>query len=226
MPRFLRYIPPFKLSMIIVLAVLTVFAILLYMEFLELDTEIDIAVGGGIVLAILALIQIHTNSVLQRANVVKLVSMLYTDRELAETFHVLVYSYDDKTYKKYKKAKKTKRDKMNKKRQEGLRFFNPDDECEFSGSKEEMRIDSLLGYMDIIAYHYHRRLIKMVDIAGVLGYHLATIRNRQAITNYLRSIRPFWEKAYSEYGSNSDPLRYLNYLLDEHAKYCKRKGKL
>ena len=224
MLRFLKRVYCSRPTLFALFVVSPCIAFFYYFEILKFENKTGLAAVGGIALAILALIQLHSNRILQRANVVKdLASNLYIDTELSETFHYLVYSYDNKTYNKYKDAKEKTRVKMNRDRREGLRFFDPNDEAKFEGSEEERRIDSLLGYIDIIAYHYHCGLINIVDIAGVLGYHLATIRKRDAITEYRESIPGFWYSSYREYGYESDPLRYLDHLLKEYARYCKRR---
>jgi len=211
-------------SIVIILLLEGAVVLMLNSKVLEFDKRIGIAVFGGLPILLLTLVQIYTTSVVQRANLVKdLASKLYTDKELTQTFHFLVYTFDDKLYDAFLKANSTQRAEMNVNRPEGLRLFDP---STLTGSDEERRLDALLGYMDIIAYHYHRRLVQMVDIAGVLGYQLAIISSRKAVTEYLNSIPSFWkESRYGRtFGKESVPLRYLDKLLVDYRVYCQRQN--
>lgn len=225
LPSLLRENPSLLYGIIAVLFLESVVALLLDQGILAFDKHIGLAVFGGLPVLLLTLIQLYTGSIVQRASLVKdLAAKIYTDEKLAETFHSLVYTYDDKTLKSFLDADKVKREEMNAGRVPGSRLFDP---ATVSGTEEERRLDALLGYLDIIAYHHHRRLIHMRDIAGVLGYHLAIIGNRQAITAYRASIPEFWQNSMfgQIYGTNSVPLRYLDKLLKDYQAYCERQNR-
>lgn len=223
LPRFLRDNPAFLQSVLLVVLLEATLAALLYTKLINFDPQVGLAVFGGLPVLLISLVQIYTSSVVQRANLVKdLAAKLHTDRELAETFHILVYGYDDKTYEKYRNADTAQREVMNTGRSVGLRMYDTEQEA-LSKTEEERRLDCLLGYVDIIAYHYCKGLIRMHDIAGTLGFHLAIIHSRQAITDYRRSIPGAWGKKYGNvYGHNSVPLRFLDRMLEDYVLFCKR----
>jgi len=225
LPRLLRENPSLLYGVIAVVALETIVIVLLGLGTLTLDRNIGIAVLAGLPVLLLTLVQLYIGSVVQRANLVKdLAAKIYTDKELAETFHSLVYTYDDKKFDAFVVADDSEKRELNSGRVPGTRYFDPET---VSGTEEERKLDALLGYLDIIAYHHHRRLIHMRDIAGVLGYHLAIISNRKAVTEYRESIPKFWSKSKFEkmYGANSVPLRYLDKLLKDYQAFCEKQNR-
>jgi hypothetical protein len=218
--------PLFRKSLIAVAVIEAIAIVLMHQGVLEFDKKIGLAVFGGLPVLILTLLQLHANSIVQRAGLVKdLASKVHTDKELSETFYSLIYLYTDKRYDAYSRSSRNERDDLNKSKKEGLRFFHLD---ELEGTEEERRLDSFLGYIDIIAYHYTRELIQMNDLAGVLGFHLATIQSRQAITDYRDSVHKFWNhgsKVGRDYGAHATPLRHLDSLLVDYKAYCKTQSK-
>ncbi len=218
--------PLFRQSLVAVVVIEVIAITLMYKGLLAFDNKIGLAVFGGLPVLVLTLLQLHTNSIVQRAGLVKdLASKVHTDKELSETFYSLIYLYTNKRYKAYSNSSLAEREDLNKGKKEGLRFFHLD---ELEGTEEERRLDSFLGYIDIIAYHYTRRLIQMNDLAGVLGFHLATIQSRQAVTEYRESVHKFWNdesKVGKDYGAHATPLRHLDSLLNDYKAYCKSQSK-
>lgn len=212
--------PAFKYSLVAVVLLEILAFVMISSKHFIFDNHIGVAVFGGIPILSITLIQIYLGSVVQRANLVKdMAAKMHTDKELAQAFHFLVYGYPDTKFDEYLKSNEEQRKQMNIGRAEGQRFW---DYKTVSGEEERL-LDALLGFLDIVAYHYHSHLIQMKDIAGVLGYHLAILSTRRCITEYRKSITNFWSnsKTGKEFGSNAVPLRYLNVLLEDYLSYCK-----
>lgn len=219
--------PLFLQSTVAIIAIEAIALLFLYQGRLEFDNKAGLAVFGGLPVLVLGLIQLHSSGVIQRANLVKdLASKVHTDKELSETFHALIYLYTDKRYDIYSHAPQSERAEQNRNKRDGLRFFTLD---ELEGSEEERRLDSFLGYIDIIGYHYTRGLIQMNDLAGVLGFHLATIQSRKVIKEYRESVHGFWQSGSRigvHYGVNAAPLRHLDSLLSDYEMYCRKHARV
>lgn len=107
--------------------------------------------------------------------------------------------------------------------QVGLRYYHPD--C-FQGSEEERRLDALIGYLDIIGYHYHHGLIRMKDVAAMLNYQLAAFASRKVIKTYLGEVggADWWEKSKLHTGSGGAKIPYLYFriLLADFVRHNKK----
>ena len=102
-------------------------------------------------------------------------------------------------------------------REEGRRFYHP---AMFQGSVEEKRLDSLLGYFNIIAYYYNKeKFLSIDDINGSIGYHLAVMGARTVVKEYLNHIEETWEKGgYAKKFGMLQPYHHLKELLDKLAE--------
>lgn len=102
-------------------------------------------------------------------------------------------------------------------RKEGSRLYHPE---KFQGSEEEKRLDSLLGYFNIVAYYYNRKVLSLNDINGSIGYYLMVMASRRVIKEYMNLIVASWEKheqkqGYAKAYGIEQPLLDLKRLLDD-----------
>jgi len=184
-----------------------------------------------------AMAQLSRTEIVQRSAMVKdLVSQVYTNSDLSEAFHDLIRTYDDQKFDQLDRIKEEKKlTKLNdytpifepfeclqEGRKEPRRFYHPD---VFMGSSEERRLDSFLGYLDLVGYHYCQGLVRMNEIATTIGYHLSFLRANKVMKKYLAdsSHRNWWvETKYFEQTHSQGPFTYLRILLDEFELYGRR----
>ena len=78
-------------------------------------------------------------------------------------------------------------------RKEGSRFYHP---RLFRGSIEERRLDSLLGFLNIIAYYYvcEPHLVKKSDMDASIAYVLRSTVNSAVVSNYIDFVKMIHEK--------------------------------
>jgi hypothetical protein len=152
-------------------------------------------------------------------------AMIYTDKDLSGAFHDLVETYSDKIFEQVdqiataQKARETSEQNNApvfdifdtiqgpRLKLEGQRYYHPD--C-FQGSEEERKLDGLIGYLDIVGYHYYYGLIRMKDLAAVLNYQLAALSSRKVIARYLKaSGQGWWGTTAMGGGAGGAPLPYL-----------------
>ena len=192
----------------------------------------------AIALFLAAYIQLRRNARNQRvAFVSQYVSRIFTDQELSDTFHYLIYTYSNDRFCRVKM--KLKDDGITREschghettheamyaslyslqdgRKKGFRFYHPDF---FQRSVEEKRLDSLLGYFNIIAYYVRKGLLDRKDIDGSIGYHLTVMGTRDVIAEYMKIIEEEWNKEgrYARQFGMGQPFRDLKWLLDELRK--------
>lgn len=145
---------------------------------------------------------------MQRASYIKDYAIRFrTDKELSESFHYLVYRFDNKWYQLFMQAEKTPRevkelDDAQRDLAPDLRFFNPRDAL---GAPQERRLDNLLGFFDTVGYDFSRGLLHERDIAGVFGFHLDHLIQRRVIQDYLAYVKEQWPKLQSFHEQYSAP---------------------
>jgi len=162
------------------------------------------------------------------------VSGFHTNEFLQRIYFDLVYSYSDTIYDKLVDDPIYKTDpppirpcfpdsaQTPELRDIGSRYYHPNF---FQFSLEEKKLDSLLGFFDVVAYQYVKELISLEDIVGTVGYYLEIINTRKASNEYLNLIDREWEK--TDYGKSGakKPYTYLRILLkalaDEKQKVAK-----
>jgi len=187
---------------------------------LQFDEKVQVGVFATVPLLLLTVLQLRTAVHVQKAGFIRdYVSKLHIDRELSEAYHYLVYTYNNKLYDRVVDATPEELAKMQESRADGCRLYNVDN---FQGSQEERRLDALLGYFDLIGYHYLNGVIGMSDIAGVLGYQLAALATRKVVRNYLNTVPPYWEETSFSKAGGVGPFRYLTVLLDDFLEYNKK----
>jgi hypothetical protein len=145
---------------------------------------------------------------------------LHTEESLSETFFYLVYCYSDKLYDDFKAATPEQKAAMQKHRPEGRRLYDP---AKFQGTEEERRLDALLGYLDVIAFHYRRGVLPMRDIAGSMGFHLQAIASRKVIVEYRNTTADTWwdKSSFQKDYKSVAPFGYLDNLLNDFKNFCK-----
>ena len=154
-------------------------------------------------------------------------SRFFLDRELCSIYYDLVQEYPIRQWKKIhgkvlKHGEKLEKEpdriwqlieKQNQGREEGRRHYHP---AFFQGSPEEQRLDRLLGYFDIVAFHVIEGEVKLNDVKAMLGYHLHALATSPPIQTYLEVIQEAWETnpAYRRRFGDQLPFYYLRKLLD------------
>lgn len=183
---------------------------------LVFDNKTSVAVFAILPPLIIGVVQLRNTLALQRATFIKdFISRLYTDKELSQAYHYLIYTYNDSIYKKFKSATPEEKDKLQGVRTEGNRLYDPDS---FQGGEEERRLDALLGYFDIVGYHYWTGALEIKDIARLLGYHLTILAKRDVIVDYLNAVPNYWKKVSGQTEAVG-PFRYLTVLLQDFVRF-------
>lgn len=218
----------YGIETIVTIVLITIALMLVAFKTLEfkalgLDLVVNLTVLTTSPLLIIAVIQLRRNFLLQRTDFIReFTTKLYNERELSESFYYLVYLYENNKYKEFKKADEIKDDvkkkEMQKDKKEGMKFYNP---ATFQDSEEERRLDVLLGFFNILGYHYHSGIVSIEDIAGVMEFYLVALSTRKVIVEYMEEIIPDnWEKtSFAEYGDT--PYRHLRNLLRDFRKFNK-----
>jgi hypothetical protein len=193
---------------------------------LELTRAGDLTVFTTVPLFVLTLIELRRTLGARRADLIKeWVSEFFLKPELYMTFHELIYTYRNEIFDKMERIRSEQDldnkprpvfgpfDSLQEGREAGSRFYHPD---LFQRSPEERRLDTLLGYLDVIGYYHHRGLIPIEDIVGSLGFYLALMRNRKAVMRYLEGNKHAWEtnQYFQAYGY-VPPFAYLHRLLED-----------
>jgi hypothetical protein len=196
---------------------------------LKPDVQVGITAYTATPLFVVTLMELARSIRLQRAAFIKdYISRFFTDKELYQTFHELIYSYPDSAFEKIEKIRADQQlDKaerpvfdaftqMQGERQPGSRFYHP---CLFQGSPEERKLDAFLGFFDVIAYYYARGFLRIEDIAGSVGYFLAVLRARKVVTEYMKLNDEAWRSPEYKTMGTTPPFSYLRRLLDDLDSY-------
>ncbi len=216
-----------------VLASETIILVIMRALRLEPDVKVGIATFTAVPLLVVTLMELGRNLRLQRAAFIKdYVSQFFTNVDLYQAFHELIYSYGNELFEEVdsiRKQQKLDREEkpvfepfkeLQKGREVGSRLYHP---RLFQGSAEERRLDALLGYFDVIAYYYARGYLRIEDIVGSIGYFLAVLKARKVVEHYMNFNRETWkeDKEYSNTMGVTPPFSYLRRLLDDLHDYNK-----
>ena len=186
---------------------------------LRFENTTSIAVFAVLPPLIIGVVQLRNTLALQRATFIKdFISRLYTDKELSQAYHYLIYTYNDAKYLDFKSAASEDKEKMQAGRTKGNRLYDP---TTFQGTEEERRLDALLGYFDIVGYHYWSGALEIKDIARLLGYHLTILSKRRVVLEYLDAVPEYWRRVSGQTESVG-PFRYLTVLLQDFVKFNER----
>jgi hypothetical protein len=225
--------------LISVLLVLEIAIALFVMRgYLNFDKKIEAVAFFTVAGFAIVAFQLWQGYTVQRAKfLTDYLAMIYTDKDLSSAFHDLVETYSDNVFAQVdeiairENAGEISRkanvpvfdifDKLQGPRLNviGQRYYHPD--C-FQGSEEERRLDGLIGYLDIVGYHYYYGLVRMKDLAAVLNYQLASLSARKVIAKYLHlSGEEWWKTTTIQGGSGGAPLPYLYFrnMLDAYVTY-------
>ena len=192
--------------------------------------NVIIVTTPAIALFLAAYVQLQWHHESQRtAFLSQYASKIFMDEDLSNTFHYLVYTYINDRFTEVEMkleedgiARESGHETMYRSldslqdgREKGFRFYHPDF---FQGSIEEKRLDSLLGYFNIIAYYVRNGLLNWKDINGSIGYHLMVMRRRDVIRKYMEIIERDWHKgdpSYADLYGMGQPFHDLHELLKE-----------
>ena len=194
-----------------------------------------------VALFVAASVQLRKNHEYQRATFLgEHVSKIFTNKEFSDTFHYLIYTYSDDLFCRVKiklkddgivgaSDQKTMYQCLDSLpfqdgREEGLRLYHPE---MFQGSAEERRLDSLFGYLNIVAYYYKKeKLLSIDDIDQSIGYHLSVMGTRTVIDEYMKFIENSWKTGgYAEKFGMQQPFHYLKMLLEDLERKIRHNGR-
>ncbi len=229
-----------SIGLLILLLVLLELAIgeLTMRGYLKFDRKVEAVAFFTVAGFAIVVFQLWQGYAVQRARfLTDYLAMIYTDKDLSSAFHDLVETYSNKLFEQVDEIA-TKEKAMERSEKEnapifdifnglqgprlnlnGQRYYHPD--C-FQGSEEERKLDALIGYLDIVGYHYYYGLIRMKDLAAVLNYQLAALSSRKVIANYLHiSGEEWWGTTSMGAGSGGAPLPYLYFrnMLGDYVTY-------
>lgn len=195
----------------------------------NLDLKISIASFVAIPAAVIAVAQLIITAHIQRAAYIKDYALRFrTDKELSESFHYLVYRFSNQMYQIFQSppVKRGDTEAMAlSKAQQGLSadllFFDPK---EAIGVAQERRLDNLLGFFDALGYDHARGLLDMRDIAGIFGYYIDHLIQRNVIQDYLKVVAEKWPdlRSFHQQYNAPIPFRYLGHLLREYVSFRRR----
>lgn len=175
------------------------------------------------------ILQFLRKQALDRAEFIEnYISKFFMDETFITTFHDLFYTYDDDTFKQFdciriqQELDKEKKpifepfSEFQAERKTGSRLYHP---RLFQGSNEEMRLDALLGYFNVIAHRYIKGLLRLDDISGSIGYYLIVMHKRVVIQEYLSLQESEWKTGgYQKFG-RTPPMTHLRKLMyDMHER--------
>ena len=211
--------------------------VLAHHQLIRFEPKIDIAGLTAIPLFLIGIFELYRQASVRRANfVTDYISKFYIEKELHTAFSDLVVGYPDDRFKAVDKALKSGitnpdlkdtnegmidafrvTEQLQDGRGPGKRFYHPD---YFQGSPEEQRLDAFLGYLDVIGYQYAHGLVKIGDVAGMLGYQLSIVMSRAVIENYLSGTNSDWWKSKPQSREAAMvPYIYLRILLTGFKKF-------
>ena len=208
---------------------------------LEFDLKIGVTAFTATPLLVLAILQLARTLREQRAAFVRdYVSQFFTKSELYQAFHDLIYTYSTAKYQQVDSLARqagllqddgepvsvscargefTFCESVQDGRAAGERLYHP---ALFQGSPEERKLDSLLGYFNVLAFYYVRGFIRLEDIAGSIGYFLAVMNSRHCVKEYIRLAENVWRRReYRETMGATRPFVYLKRLLADVDSYNK-----
>lgn len=217
------------LYVIFVVTITTIISLYLLSKYFGLKPpdQITLAAYTGIPLFIITLLQLERTLRQQRANFVKdYIAQFFLNRDLISSFQNLIKEFTREKWRAVEKIVNENKEELdnnpdqiweflkeiNKNKSDGERYFHP---SYFQGSEEELNLDGILGFFDIIGYHYHRQLVPIEDIVSTVGFYLRAINSNLAIKEYLKIIRERWEndKEFQEAYGLLHTFYYLDRLL-------------
>ena len=208
---------------------------------LKADPKTTVAVLVFAISTALAVAAYIWKTELERATLLReLTTKLYTDPGLYGAYNELVYNYEAATYYAVADAIETNVDRQGAALKQpifrggeawqynggqplgpGKRRFHP---FFFQGSPEEARLDALLNYLELVAYHIERGHLSEDEIGVALKEMLTTIAKRPFITEYLLYVSKQVDlKSSPNTGSYRDLYKRLNSRLDVFRRDAKTK---
>src|SRR5262245_28630834 len=200
---------------------------------LKADPKTTVAVLVFAISTALAVAAYIRTTELERATLLReLTTKLYTDAGLYGAYNELVYNYEAATYYAVADAIETNVERQGAALKlpifrggeawqynagqplgPGKRRFHP---FFFQGSPEEARLDALLNYLELVAYHIERGHLSEDEIGVALREILTTIAKRPFITEYLLYVSKQIDlKSSPNTGLYRGLYRNLNKRLDD-----------
>ena len=209
---------------------------------IQFDAKIGLSIFIGAPLFVVTLLELNRGVKIQKASFVKeYISRLFMDPELNNTFHDLIYTFDNDTYSRLQAVAKEKFPDVeelahqltiyghrkpifdifstfNEGRSEGARLFHP---ALFQGSTEERRVDAFMHYINVIGYYYYIDLISMKDVFGSMSFYFLILCNRDVVRDYLKICEKRWNSLPKDKTMNTPhPFAYIENLLSDFKDYA------
>ena len=221
-----------KATLLALFSALLLFLVSKYFLGQSLAKDVPITAYVTVPLFLITLLQIAQAVQLQKAAFVKdYIARFFTDGDLYTAWHDLIYTYKDDIFERIDKACKNAAnakpphfesfEEHQDGRSPGRRYYHP---RVFQGSEEERRLDGLLGFFDVIGYHYHRGLLPIQEVAWTIGYHLSVMATRKVFQAYMELNVNAWPKEtdYTEEMGAPSPYSHLRALLEDLRQYNKK----
>lgn len=208
---------------------------LIQAEVIIWERKVGIAVFTAIPLFLIAVIQLMYNGRLQRTDFLRnYAEEFFTNAELYSAFHELVYTYTDADYAEVCRliAEKESQNEISASTPRPYfvevlrslgeasntnRLFHPK---YFQGSPEERRLDMLIGYFDLLGYHYSKGFLSMGDMAGSLGHYLNIMEKRQIVKDMRQIYKDAIENPdYVRANGQIQPFNFFEKLMRAVAQY-------
>lgn len=226
-----NYVAAVALAAVAVVAIL--YVILIRLIGYNISNNVPITAFTTIAIFVIGILQIERAVKQQRANFVKdYIASFFTNEELARTFQKLIKEFTrgkwdivETQVKNIQGNVETDKELMwnslsslNQGRPVGTRFYHP---RYFQGSEEELKLDALLGFFDIIGYYQQRGFIDIEDVAFTIGFYVRAIGSNYAVNRYLYEITDRWrqDNAFRNAYGVVDPFAYLTLMIAEIERY-------
>lgn len=95
------------------------------------------------------------------------------------------------------------------------RFWHPET---LPRSPEERRIDSLMGYFDVLAYYWQIGYASLEEMHGLLGTYLGLLNAKRATRDYVRNMQSRWDAHGFNRLVSHAPFEHLCKLLEAYER--------
>lgn len=186
----------------------------------------DFRVFAVLVGASAALLTLRRNSLVQRAEFISgYLSQFYTDADLWETYHQLIYRYWDRDFEEIDDLAEEDKKKMRERIENPGSYKGPLPPIEmrivgrdenslpptvyhpwlFQGSEAEGKIDALLGFLNGVDYYCAKGFIGVGEVYRHMGTHLLTLQSRKVMQSYFEINDIAWRTDKFQRNMGVDP---------------------
>lgn len=181
------------------------------------QNEFDFRVFAVLVGASAALLTLRRNSLVQRAEFISgYLSQFYTDADLWETYHQLIYRYWDRDFEEIDDLAEEDKKKMRERIENPESYEGPLPPIDvtivgtdpasrptyhpwlFQGSQEEKRIDALIGFLNGVDYYCAKGHVSVGEIYRHMGTHLLTLGSKKVMQSYFEINDEAWSQGFQK----------------------------